>query len=487
MQKLPDEVLTHAQDLLARDTNIDHLAGELLTLCAENVGHTALFYLTGEDLVGWRSCSGGQFSDISSWRIPTQASALYRKLLEERLPAVCEPPELGASSGGEEEMSALTGGATSICLVPLIIGDRPAGVLLFGSESAFSDEAAAALKNVINLFASRVEVLHETEASPTTGRTGDPPGTTTRKVLAKEVEENIRRVLSKIETLPAMPGIAGKVLEMVEGADTGAKDLQRIISNDPALTARILRVANSSYYCCGMDVNTLSEAVVILGFNTLRSLVVAASVRSLYVQKPVRGADSGKGTARFKSRQKSLWEHSVACAAISRTIAKKTGLEKPETAFVTGLLHDIGRLVICRQMPEEYERWLSQKEAVLDGSAGRSDSPGAAVLESECDVFSFDHCQVGAAVAGKWRLSRDMVEVISNHHSDENDPPPSQLAAIVDFSNLICMKNNIGTLSCPDINLKEHRDRLNIPLTDDDLDGVLEDLGRILAAESIFI
>ena len=481
MTKTLDRIFTYTRDLLARDANIDRLAKQLLSLCAEHVGHTALFYLAEDNLAGWRSCSGGQLEDISSWRIPVQSSPVYRKLFDEKRPVVCAPPELAATPTEQSKLSDLTGGAASICLAPLVIADSPAGMLLFGSMDAFSDDDAAALKSVADLLAYRIVALYQAQAAPPARRPESAPGPT------RSDEEKMRRVLGKLESLPAMPNIAGKVLEMIEETDTSADDLQRIISNDPALTARILKVANSSYYCCGMDVSTLTEAVVMLGFNTLRSLVVAASVRSLYMQRPSHGPGSKTGTARFTLRQRTLWEHSVACAAISRNIAKTTDIAKPETAFIAGLLHDIGRLVICRQMSDEYERWLNQNAAILDGHADRPASLGGAILESEREVFSFDHCHVGAAVAGKWRLSRDLVEAISNHHNGEEDSPPSQLAAVVDLANIICMKHQIGPLALPEIDLKRHRDRLDIPLSDSDLQAMLDNLTRILAAESIFL
>lgn len=478
MSKTLDTIATSARQILSRDSNIDRLAGGLLSLCAGAVGHAALFCLVEDRLVGWRSCSGGELIDISSWRIPAQPSGVYEKLLGELRPVLCDAPRLvgAAFCEGQSDMNALAGGLPFACLVPLAISGRPAGMLLLASDSAFTDEEASALRETADLFAARVAGLYEAEAKPAP-KNPSPS-------LSAEDEEKIRRVLLKIENLPAMPNIAGKVLEMVEGDYASADDLQRIISNDPALTARILKVANSSYYCCGVDVNTLSEAVVILGFNTLRSLVVAASVRSLYVQKPLR--KHGAGTGRLTMRQKTLWEHSVACAAVSRTIAKKIGFEKPEAAFIAGLLHDIGRLVVCRQMPDEYERWLSGKTALLEGADGASARPLRLILDSEHDVFSFDHCQVGAAVAGKWRLSRDLVEVIARHHDEENTPA-SQLSAIVAFSNIICMKNQVGTLALPGADLAAHRDRLRVPLSDGDLAAVLSDLTRILAAEAIIL
>lgn len=481
-----DTVAANARELLLRDANIDRLAGDLLALCAGAAGHAALFFLAGDRLVGWRSCSGEKVTDISSRQMPAQSSALYKKLFGELRPVLCAAPELAASSGGRQEIDALTGGLPFACLAPLVVAGRPAGLLLLGAESPFSSEDASALRETAELFAARVAEIHEAEARPASTSAPAPLRETPAPLReqGRLDEEKIRGVLLKIDNLPAMPNIAGKVLEMVEGDYTSADDLQRIISNDPALTARILKVANSSYYCCGMDVNTLSEAVVILGFNMLRSLVVAASVRSLYVQKPVRRHGSGTGTGRLTMRQKTLWEHSVACAAVSRTIAKKTGFEKPEAAFIAGLLHDIGRLVICRQMPDEYERWLSGKTALLEGAGDAF--PQRLILDSERDVFSFDHCRVGAAVAGKWRLSRDLVEVIAGHHDEEN-PPASQLAAVVAFSNIVCMKNRIGTLALPGADLCAHRDRLHLPLSDGDLAAVLSDLARILAAEAVIL
>jgi putative nucleotidyltransferase with HDIG domain len=230
-----------------------------------------------------------------------------------------------------------------------------------------------------------------------------------------------------------------------------------------------------------MDVATLTEAIVILGFNTLRSLVIAASMRSLYVQKPSRqGAETA---ARFAARQKTLWEHSVACAAVSRKLAKKINYANPETAFVAGLLHDIGRLVMFKEMPAESERWLAERNPAAD----TPQPPAQKILASEKEIFSFDHSQVGTAVARKWQLAEELTSAIAGHHFAETATPPTPLGAIVDFANTICLKNRIGPIAMPALNLEEELARLPLALTAQDLKTVQDDLSRMLSAEALFL
>jgi len=460
------------RDILAQDTNIDRLADRWLGLCAASIGQAALFYAEGGDLVGWRAFADGKRSDILTWRIPAQSIPLYSRVMNDRHAAICTAPEFSASAGAGKEARALTGRTRDICLVPLVIGGRTAGVALFGSENRFAPGAAAALEGLTGLFAARVLEIYRSEAcAPTSSDGMEAPET----ALSGDDERRMRKILSRIESLPAMPTIAGKVLEMVEDADTSVKDLQRLINNDPILAAKILKVANSSYYCGGMDVATLSEAIVILGFNILRSLIIAASMRSLYVHKPSR-----RGTAtvtRFAAHQKSLWEHSVACAAVARNIAKKINYENPEAAFVAGLLHDIGRLVMFKEMPEESARWLYE----------RGTAPAQNILASEKEIFSFDHCMVGAAVAKKWNLADEVATVIGHHHFAETGVAPTPLSAIADFANSICLKNQIGPIAMPSLDLNAELKRLPLPLRESDVKEIADQLSRILAAEALFL
>ena len=470
MRERLEGIAADTRDLLRLGLNIDSLAGAWLSLCAENLGQAALFYSDGTDLVGWRSMTDSDAADISSWRVPAQPSSLYGKVIHGRKPAVCAPPEFAAAANAAEARS-LAGNARSICLVPLIISGKAAGMLMFGSQRQFSADAAAALQNLVDLLAARILEIYRGEAAPR-------PKTATIP-LADEEEKKIREILRHVENLPAMPLIASKVLETAEDASVSVEDLQKLINNDPILAAKILKVANSSYYCGGMDVNTLTEAMVILGFNTLRSLVIAASMRGLYAQKPSRRVDAA--SARFAAHQKSLWEHSVACAAVSRAIAKKMNCENPETAFVAGLLHDIGRLVMFRELPEKTERWLAARKPAPDARQP------ADILASEKKIFSLDHCQVGAAVARKWRLSAELVDAISNHHGAETGLTPAPLTAIVDFANSVCLKNQIGPIALPRLNLDEQLAHSPLPLSAADAKALQDELSRVLAAEAFFL
>jgi len=470
-------VFADAREIFARDANIDRLAEGWLGPCAASVGLAALFYAEDGEMAGWRAFADGMWKDISLWRIPARSIPLYNKVMNERRAAICTMAEFSSSAGAGKDVRDLTGSTRFICLVPLVISGRIAGLALFGSETRFAPEDVAALDDLVRLFAARVFEIYRSE-------TGAPNSSPLIKhaetPLSGEEERKIRKILSRIESLPAMPTIAGKVLEMVENADTSAKDLQRLINNDPVLAAKILKVANSSYYCGGMDVATLSEAIVILGFNTLRSLVIAASMRSLYVHKP---SQRGGAVTRFAAHQKLLWEHSVACAAVARSIAKKINHPNPESAFVAGLLHDIGRLVMFKEMPEESVRWLYERGVATDAQEAASRD----ILASEREIFSFDHCMVGAAVASKWQLADELAAVIGHHHFAETGDAPTALSAIVDFANSVCLKNQIGPIAMPALDLGAELARLPLALREADVREIADQLSRILAAEALFL
>ena len=236
-------------------------------------------------------------------------------------------------------------------------------------------------------------------------------------------EDQVKRIISVTGNLPPVPHVAAKIMDLVGNENTSVRDLQKVISADPALTARILKMANSVFYSFDQKVSTLSHALVILGFRTVQSMGVAASSRSLFVKKG----------SQFGLKEKLLWEHSIAVAMGCRQVSRLVGYQQEETAFIVGLLHDIGKAILNEVVPKKYAKIV---ETVYN--------EGRTTAEVEREMLGFDHTHIGALIAQKWNFSWDMVEAIAYHHSPEAQSTGSPLSAILAVSNDTCKGMGIG-------------------------------------------
>ena len=251
-------------------------------------------------------------------------------------------------------------------------------------------------------------------------------------VVAGDWEDQLNTIVMATRDLPAMPQVASKVLELSSDPNTSAIELQQVISDDQAMTARILKIANSAMYSCSRKIKTLTEAIVMLGFNSIRSLVVTSSARNLY---DVKSSPSGL-------KERLMWEHSIGCGFACRLLTESKAPGLTEEAFLAGLLHDIGKLVLTQRMPKEFDGIVQ--------TVYNENRPFAA---TEREVLGFDHAQVGALLVNKWNFSPTLENVILNHHRAEALSPEEPLLLFLDLGNKLCHKLGIGFLEDPDLDV----------------------------------
>jgi len=189
------------------------------------------------------------------------------------------------------------------------------------------------------------------------------------------------------------------------------------------MTARILKIANSAMYSCSRKVKTLTEAIVMLGFNSIRSLVVTSAARNLYNTQ-----NSHTGL-----KERLLWEHSIGSAFACRLIAQVKVPALAEEAFLAGLMHDIGKLVLNLQVPEVFDEIV---QVVYN-----ENQPFAA---TEQKYLGFDHAEVGSQLVNKWNLSPVLEEAILQHHDTTAFSSENPLLSILDLGNNLCHKLGIG-------------------------------------------
>lgn len=223
--------------------------------------------------------------------------------------------------------------------------------------------------------------------------------------------------------LPTIPIVASKVMQLIESERASAEEIAKVVASDPAVAARVLKISNSSFYGCQRQIQTLSHAIMVLGFSTLKSLVVAASVKQVY--KP------------YGLTEKMLWEHSFGAGLAARIIAKKTRQVNEEEAFLGGLFHDIGKNIM---------NFLDSQQFQTATQICYND--GISFAEAERQVFSYTHSEVGSLVIKKWNFPDNLMKAVLNHHTfnfdEDEDPYQVSLTCVVGLANLFCHKVGIG-------------------------------------------
>ncbi len=238
------------------------------------------------------------------------------------------------------------------------------------------------------------------------------------------MNEELKKIIMTTGDLPPMPMVAAKVNQLVESGKANAEEIARAISSDPAVSARVLKISNSAFYGRQRKIQTLTDAVVILGHNTLKGLVVAASLKEIY--KP-----SGL-------IENMLWEHSFGSGVAARVIAGHTRQAGSDEAFMAGLFHDIGKIIMNFREKEKFRLVME-----------RCYNEMLPFEEVEQAVFPYTHAELGALVLEKWNLPAPLITAVMRHHTlaftEDDDSGHKSLAAVTALANLICVKLGIGT------------------------------------------
>jgi putative nucleotidyltransferase with HDIG domain len=256
------------------------------------------------------------------------------------------------------------------------------------------------------------------------------------KIIEMQIQAmTLEQIAKGAGDLPAFPAVAMQALQVSEDPKTSARQLQFIIAKDQALTARILRIVNSAMYSFQREVSTLSHAIAILGFDTVRSIIVAATVRQVFPS----GRKSGPGLT-----NQLLWQHSWGAAVAARAIAVSVGHHNADEAFTGGLLHDIGKMVLLKNREAFYAEILN---AVHCGETS--------FYKAENERFGFSHADVGALLASKWNFPSQLVDAILHHHDAVPPSAGGPLPAIVALSNRMMALMEIGFEKDRDLTLEE--------------------------------
>ncbi len=229
--------------------------------------------------------------------------------------------------------------------------------------------------------------------------------------------------LSKIKSLSTLPVVANNVLQLTHNPKSSALQVGEAISQDPALASKVLSVANSPFYGFPRKITTIHSSIVVLGFANIRNLVLTASIVDVLPSKGNNGSFN----------REEFWKHSLACGVASKLIAKRIGIKNAEEAFLWGLLHDLGKIVLDGYFTKEFALAVHQAKA-----------KETLLKDAEEKIFGADHAEVGAMVADKWNLPPALIKGIRHHHSPLSANESMRVAAIVHIADILCRAIGLG-------------------------------------------
>lgn len=242
---------------------------------------------------------------------------------------------------------------------------------------------------------------------------------------------NIPELVKGVGDLVSLPDVFIRINQLVESPDSTLDDIAKVVSQDPAFTVRLLRIANSPFYGFSSAIETVPRAVTLIGTSQVRNLALVTAVAKTF-----------EGLPNELVSPENFWHHSLYCGLAARILARRIGKTDPEALFTAGLLHDIGELVIFNRMPA-----LAKESLLLVLDSG-DELP---VHEAERQVMGIDHAEVGGELARQWRLPPLLQECIEFHHAVGKAPHCRREAAVVHIANILALMAEVDTRDPADV------------------------------------
>ena len=229
--------------------------------------------------------------------------------------------------------------------------------------------------------------------------------------------QQIKTIISRIHSLPTLPQVVKKLTAMVESPDVTAQEVGKLISSDQVLGAKVLRLVNSPFYGFPGRISSITHSIILLGFNVIKGVVLSASVFDLMEQSMV-----------------GLWKHSLGSASIAGTLSRTLGLAEPEEIATACLLHDIGKVLVCFSLKDDY-----------DQITGLVAAEGCSFREAELKVLGVDHAEIGGWLAHEWNLPDRLAVPIEFHHHPLGAMKFQDRAAVVHIADAIVRAFGVGS------------------------------------------
>ena len=232
-----------------------------------------------------------------------------------------------------------------------------------------------------------------------------------------------QEIVNGVDKLVSLPEVCFMVNDLVNDPNVNIKEIGSVISQDPDLTARLLKLVNSSYYGFSKPVDTVSRAILMVGLRELQHMVWASSAVETFNDIPPNDANMA-----------SFWRHSIFTAVSARILARECNVLHPERLFVSGLLHDIGRLLILQKLPEEAIQIINIQRAC----------PARKLCEIENEILGFDHAELGKVLCESWQLPDSLSVAIGHHHTPEFNGEHELEIALLHVANVMAHALEMG-------------------------------------------
>jgi len=231
--------------------------------------------------------------------------------------------------------------------------------------------------------------------------------------------DTLQNYVNKIDKLPTIPAIAHEILNIIGDDTVSVNKIESIVENDPAISAKILSVANSAFFGIRQAIKTLDYAIMRIGFNNVKNIALGISLMTVF--------DEGEGPRVFDYQR--IYNHSVSVGFIAKRLSDELKLGTSDEIFLNGILHDVGFLVLSRYFDDNYKDVLNSMNS------------GQTLLEAEKKVLGFDHADIGAWLAYQWRLPNSIVDTIQYHHSPSLAKRSIKHVSVTHVADYISTKN----------------------------------------------
>ncbi len=266
--------------------------------------------------------------------------------------------------------------------------------------------------------------------------------------MIDDKRREVKKKLRSLKGLPTLPPIVAKLTQMIGDETVSAPQIAAVIERDQVLTSKVLRLVNSAFYGFPRRISTVSNAIVLLGFNVIRTLVITASIFEM-----------------MQSQDVGLWEHSLGVAAVSGMLAREAGIENPEEVTTAGLLHDLGKVVERASLFEDYKK--IQEKVKGEGVPWR---------EAELEILHMDHAEIGGYLLNRWNLPERLVEPVAFHHELKKAKKFKRETAVVQLADILVRARGFGYSGDPWVPEPEEKALKLVGLDENKLEGLFMEM-----------
>ncbi|WP_022661062.1 HDOD domain-containing protein [Paucidesulfovibrio longus] len=268
--------------------------------------------------------------------------------------------------------------------------------------------------------------------------------------MQEDLQTLVKGQVLAVKDLPTLPGVLDEVTKLVQDPDSSTEQISKAISRDQVLSAKVLKMVNSPVYGFPGRISSIQHALVLLGFNVIRGIIISTSVFDI-----------------MQAAMKGLWQHSLGCATACGIVARRAGYEEPEEFAVAGLLHDLGKVVAAVQLPEMLER-ISETVRTRDIS----------FYQAEKEIMGFGHDRINSWLGRHWRLPANLREAMAWHHKPESAQNYPEITAAVHVSDFLVRAFEFGNAGDDHISYLSPKAVNTLGLRMADLERIMDELAE---------